>query len=215
MLHKETVDPLLLDIIQRLFSFREMDEFVLVGGTALSLRIGHRKSADIDLFTNSTFSFESLPEFFKEKGFQFHLQSAFKGGVFGFINNIKVDLIRHAYPWVSPPEETEGIRIASLEDIAAMKLNAIVGSGKRLKDFADAAYISGYMSLSEMLDYYEKKYPDINGMMAVKSLCYFADIDFSVPLVFFDGSMNWEKIKKRILDMVKNPQKIFKSTGGL
>lgn len=46
----------------------------------------------------------------------------------------------------------EGIRMASLTDIAAMKLNAITGSGTRLKDFAGIAYLSGYMPLAEMLD---------------------------------------------------------------
>ncbi|MBK6937143.1 MAG: hypothetical protein IPH18_09885 [Chitinophagaceae bacterium] len=103
----------------------------------------------------------------------------------------------------------EDIRIASVADIAAMKLNAITGSGKRLKDFADVAYLSAYMSLEEMLDHYEKKYPDINGMMAVKSLCYHDEIDFSVTIDFMDNTMNWIKIKSRILEMVSQPQKCF------
>ncbi|MBK8698272.1 MAG: nucleotidyl transferase AbiEii/AbiGii toxin family protein [Saprospiraceae bacterium] len=199
MLHKETVSPLLLDILRRLFSFRELDQFVLVGGTALSLRIGHRKSIDIDLFTNGVFPADTLPDFFRDNGFEFRQQSGFKGGIFGYISNIKADFIRHAYPWVTPPEMIEDIRIASVADIAAMKLNAITGSGKRLKDFADVAYLSVYMSLAEMLDYYENKYPDINGMMAVKSLCYHDDIDFSITIDFMDNSMNWVKIKSRIL----------------
>lgn len=211
MLHKETVSPLLLALLQRLFSFREMDEFVLVGGTALSLRIGHRKSIDIDLFTNGPFPADELPVFLRENGFEFHQQSGFKGGIFGFISNIKADFIRHAYPWVNAPEMIEGIRIASIADIAAMKLNAITGSGKRLKDFADVAYLSAHLSLSEMLDHYEKKYPDINGMMAVKSLCYHDDIDFSVAIEFMDNTMNWSSIETRIQEMVNQPQKCFSS----
>lgn len=209
MLHKETVSPLLLDILKRLFSFREMDQFVLVGGTALSLRIGHRKSIDIDLFTNGVFPADTLPDFFRDNGFEFRQQSSFKGGIFGYISNIKTDFIRHAYPWVNPPEMIEDIRIASVADIAAMKLNAITGSGKRLKDFADVAYLSAYMSLGDMLDHYEKKYPEINGMMAVKSLCYHDDIDFSITIDFVDNTMNWVKIKSRILEMVNQPQKCF------
>ena len=209
MLHKETVSPLLLDILRRLFSFRELDQFVLVGGTALSLRIGHRKSIDIDLFTNGVFPADTLPDFFRDNGFEFRQQSGFKGGIFGYISNIKADFIRHAYPWVIPPEMIEDIRIASVADIAAMKLNAITGSGKRLKDFADVAYLSVYMSLAEMLDHYENKYPDINGMMAVKSLCYHDDIDFSITIDFMDNSMNWVKIKSRIFEMVSQPQKCF------
>ena len=105
----------------------------------------------------------------------------------------------------------ESIRFASLPDLAAMKLNAITGSGKRLKDFADVAYLSTYMTLAEMLDSYEEKYPDINGMMAAKSLSYFDDIDFSIKIDFVDKTMNWNKIKNRISEMINNPQKRFES----
>lgn len=90
-----------------------------------------------------------------------------------------------------------------------MKLNAIAGNGTRLKDFVDIAYLSGYMSLASMLDCYEKKYPDINGVMALKSLCYFNDIDFNVDIQYVSNGMKWEIIKTRILDMVQNPEKQF------
>lgn len=98
MLHRETVSQVLLDLLQRLFSFHELDEFVLVGGTALSLRIGHRRSVDIDLFTTGEFPVENLAELLRDQGFAFHEQSRFKGGIFIHINGIKTDLIRHAYP---------------------------------------------------------------------------------------------------------------------
>ena len=209
MLYKETVSPVLLDLLKRLFSYREMDDFVLVGGTALSLKIGNRRSADIDLFTNRDFSGESLADFLKEHSFGFKQQSGFKGGLFGHIADIKIDFIRHAYPWIVKPDMAEGIRFASLEDIAAMKLNAITGNGTRLKDFVDIAYLSGYMTLSSMLDHYEKKYPDINGVMAVKSLCYFDDIDFAVDIDYMKAGMNWETIKTRILEMVRQPREQF------
>lgn len=209
MLHKETVSTLLLNILHRLQSFPELDEFVLVGGTALSLQIGHRRSIDIDLFTTGTFPSETLPDFLSENAFSFHQQSRFKGGLLGHIDTIKVDFIRHAYPWIKTPELIEGIRMASLEDIAAMKLNAISGNGTRLKDFVDVAYLSGFMSLNEMMRWYEKKYPDVNGVMALKSLCYFSDIDFSVDIDYVNTKMNWETIENRLVDMVKQPGKKF------
>jgi len=127
----------------------------------------------------------------------------------GHINNIKLDFVRHNYPWIKPPERIEGVTIASLEDIAAMKLNAIVGSGSRLKDFVDIAYLSGYMPLSDMLNFYEQKYPDINGIIAMKSLCYFDDIDFSVNIEYIGESKNWQNIEHRLKEMVQNPEKLF------
>ncbi len=210
MLYKETVSPVLLTILNRLQTCPELDEFVLVGGTALSLQIGHRRSIDIDLFTAGIFPSETLPDFLSENEFSFHQQSRFKGGLLGHIDNIKVDFIRHAYPWVIPPRVTEGIRMASLEDIAAMKLNDIVGSGSRLKDFVDIAFLSAYMPLSSMLNWYEKKYPDVNGAMALKSLCYFADIDFTPEIDYVNKKMNWKTVEERLLDMVKQPGTQFR-----
>lgn len=209
MLYKEAVSPALLRLLQRLFSFKELENFVLVGGTALSLEIGHRKSIDIDLFTAGDFRGESILDFLKEKEFHFKVQSRFKGGLLGHIDNIKTDFIRHAYPWVVQPKMEDGIRIASLEDIAAMKLNAITGSGTRMKDFVDIAFLSGRMTLSFMLDCYEKKYPDINGVMALKSLCYFDDIDFTVGVDYLNKKIAWESLQKRILDMVRQPDRQF------
>jgi hypothetical protein len=61
----------LLGLLQKLFSCPELDDFVLVGGTALSLRIGSRKSIDIDLFTTGDFPGDMLSEFLGENSFNF------------------------------------------------------------------------------------------------------------------------------------------------
>lgn len=211
MLHKETVSPLLLDVLKRLQSFPETKDFVLVGGTALSLQLGHRKSVDIDLFTAGEFPSETLPDFLRENNFSFSQQNRFKGGLLGHIGNIKVDFIRHGYPWLKPWIEEEGIRMASLEDIAAMKLNAISGSGNRLKDYVDICFLSVVMSLTEMLSSYQLKYPDVNAVMALKSLCYFEDIDFSPEIDYMKKGIDWTAIQERLLEMVKNPDKRFVS----
>lgn len=55
---------------------------------------------------------------------------AIKNGLFGFINDIKIDLIAHQSPLIQPLQETEEIRMASLQDIGAMKLHAIVQNGR-------------------------------------------------------------------------------------
>jgi hypothetical protein len=65
------------------------------------------------------------------------------------------------------------------------------------------------MSLSDMLNYYEQKYPDINGLIALKSLCYFDDIDFSVEIQYAHKPLRWEAIQQRIMQMVQNPDKVY------
>jgi hypothetical protein len=88
----------------------------------------------------------------------------------------------------------ENIRMASLEDIAAMKLNAIIGNGTRLKDFVDVAFLSSEFSLREMINTYEKKYTARNSVITLKALSYHADINFNEPIHFVKGKYNWELI---------------------
>ena len=121
--------------------------FSLVGGTALALKYGHRISVDIDLFSHLPFVNQEIiqsleTEFGKDLAIQLNKE---KFGVFGFIQNIKVDIIKHPHPLLREPETTEGIRMYHPENIAAMKVNAILGRGKK-KDFWDIA---------ELLQHYE------------------------------------------------------------
>ena len=76
----------------------------------------------------------------------------------GAINGVQVDLITHTYPLVNELRTDKGLRLASINDNADMKLNAIVGNGTRAKDFLDLAYISCHLSLEQILQACEKKY---------------------------------------------------------
>jgi len=210
MLYKETVSPEFFELIQKLFMHPELSDFVLVGGTALSLQIGHRKSIDIDLFSSNPFDSESMAEFFQSR-YDFKVQTRFKNALMGTVNNIKLDVISHQYPWIKDTFNEEGITMAGIEDIAAMKLNAIVGNGSRVKDYADIAFLSTHFSLQEMLDFFEKKYPNNNSVIALKSLCYFEDINFDVDVQYQKQGVGWKQIESRIIEMVQNPQQKFVS----
>jgi len=100
-------------------------------------------------------------------------------------------------------------RIYSMQDIAAMKLVAISQNGTRLKDFVDVAFLSEKMSLKEMLDAFEIKYPKTNKISAIKGMTYFNDIDFSAKIELINGEFKWKEIEKRLIKMVKYPDKKF------
>jgi hypothetical protein len=188
----------------------ELTPFVLVGGTALALYLGHRKSIDLDLFSPTDFDSMELGRHMKEK-YPFEMNTVAKNTLTGFIEGIKVDLLAHRYPYVEQPLFLEEVRLCSMKDIAAMKLNAITGNGTRIKDFIDVAYLSCEMPLAEMLDAYQTKY-GMNPYTALRSLLYFEDIIFDEPVQFTDGSKpNWKNISKRIIDMTNNRHKIFPS----
>jgi len=183
------------------------NDFHLAGGTALALQIGHRKSIDLDLFSFENFDFENVSQYLKAN---YNFVDTFfeKSTVKGFIEGIKIDFLTHAYPLIAPITKENTVRLYAVKDIAAMKLNAIVGNGTRLKDFVDIAWISSVMPLSEMLDAYEAKYRT-NYFSALKSLLYFDDIDFKEPIQMADGKFQWKIIGKRLEMMSKYPKRIF------
>ena len=208
MLHKETIDAITLELLKRLMGDERLQSFVLVGGTSLALQIGHRISVDLDLFTEKEFEADELREYLEQN---YRLQTDYLAfaTVKGEIEGVQVDCIAHAYPWLKPFVVEEGIRLASLEDICAMKLNAIAGNGTRIKDFVDVAYLSSMFSLEQMLKFYEEKY-HANPLMPLKGIVYFADINKNAPVKMANGKpLDWKSIEKRLLAMEKFPQQVF------
>lgn len=197
MLRKETIEPGTLDLLRELMQDKHLSDFFLVGGTALSLLIGHRTSIDIDLFSVTSFDEKKLLEYLEEKrGMQLNYLG--NNTIKGEINRVQVDLITHAYPLVKNLKTIDGIRVASIQDISAMKLNAIVGNGTRLKDFIDIAFLSSFLSLDQMLDAYETKYKTRNAMMVLKSLDFHQDINHLEPIKLVTGPYSWKPFEQRI-----------------
>ncbi|WP_204985864.1 nucleotidyl transferase AbiEii/AbiGii toxin family protein [Mucilaginibacter psychrotolerans] len=139
MLRKETVNQATLELLNILMVDNKLDAFFLVGGTALSLQIGHRISIDLDLFSTASFDENTLLEYL-QNNYSFQLDYQSNNTLKGVIRGVKVDFITHAYPLVLPLIVDEDVRMAGPEDIAAMKLNAIASNGTRLKDFIDIAF---------------------------------------------------------------------------
>jgi hypothetical protein len=187
-------------------------DFLLAGGTNLALRLGHRKSIDLDLFSYQHFDAISLSEYLTQNYNFEKTDVREKDTVKGFIDDIKVDIIAHIYPLVEVPFIAENtIRLYSIRDIAAMKLVAISDSGKRLKDFVDIAFLSTQMSLNQMLDAYAQKYKNASALHAVRGLSYFGDIDFNTTIDLINHTFNWKKIEKRIREMIRYENRVFET----
>jgi hypothetical protein len=211
MLHKKTVEPDTLELLKELMQFPTLDKFILVGGTALALQIGHRISVDLDFFTKQNFDSRELGELLG-KTFGMTVDRLKNNTLAGQIKGVKIDFLTHDYRDVNPVLSLDNIRFASTKDIAAMKLNAIVGNGTRLKDFVDIAYLSSSMCLREMIESYEKKYSTSNPMMPLKALAYHKDINLEEPIILLEEEkINWPSVEKRIYKMIKYPDQIFTS----
>lgn len=210
MLHK---DPFIIkqetfSLIQDLQKMEILNGFYLVGGTALALKLGHRNSFDIDLFTQNEFSTKDIAQKVAENR-DFFISFERENTLMCYIDSIKTDFIRHNYTLVNEPITEEGITYLSLEDIAAMKLNAIAQSGKRLKDFIDIYFLLEHFSVNEMLSFYAVKYPFSNKLIALRGLEYFGDIDPSVDPPILKKPLPISKIQKRIIDGILHLNKKF------
>ncbi|HLZ89121.1 MAG TPA: nucleotidyl transferase AbiEii/AbiGii toxin family protein, partial [Puia sp.] len=140
MLHEETVATGTLELIRKLSQDSMLQDFVLVGGTALALQLGHRKSVDIDLFASRDIEAGAIAKHL-EKSYNAKIDNVTKNGVFGWIDGVKTSLIAHHHDMIAPLVTTGDVRMASLDDIGAMKMHAITNSGQRAKDFIDMYYL--------------------------------------------------------------------------
>lgn len=209
MLYTETVERKTIELLKKIMNDPELDEFHLAGGTALALYLGHRKSIDFDLFCSNDFPSSELAVYLIDN-FNFKEDFRDKNTLKGTIENVKIDCIAHKYEVIRPIEVVDGIRLYSWEDISAMKLNAIADNGTRLKDFVDIACLSAKMSLNEMLESYQKKYPNSNAVRALRGLTYYDDI-IHEPINLIKGKYTWPKVRKRIEMMIKKDTQKFDS----
>lgn len=210
MLYKETVSKEMWELLQRLMKDEKLTDYVLVGGTALALSLGHRLSVDIDLFTTKDFDSEMMLKYLQNvygaKEEESRLES---NTVLTYIEDIKVDIITHNYPLLNSVENTEGVRMISNEDIGAMKLHAIFQSGQRLKDFVDMYFLLEHNPLKFYLEAYERKYGG-NVFWAKHALSYFGNIRTEYDVSLVKGKeKSWTKMSERLKKAVANPEQEF------
>ena len=208
MLYKETIEPKTLELLIDLQKEPLLSTFNLVGGTALALHLGHRKSIDLDFFTSESFDLEEVKMMLIKK-YDLKVSYSRSQTLKGFINGVKVDFIKFDYPHLHNCDIIDEVRIESIPDIIAMKLLSITDNGSRIKDFIDIAYLSSRFSLEEMLQFFIRKITNSNIIMPIKALTYFDDIDFNESIVMLYNDFDWDKISNRLIDMTKEPNRIF------
>lgn len=202
-IYKNTVSELLWEVLLKLMTLDELKTFRLVGGTSLSLLLGHRISVDIDLFTDAAYDsidFEKIDALFLNIFPYVEMGSGGNNsmGKTYFIGHsaddlVKVDLF-YTDTFVFPIIEYNELRLSGLEEIVAMKLE-VIGHGGRKKDFWDLHEMLEYFSIKEMLYFYEQRYPyGYTKEILIKQLTNFAqaDDDFN-PICLMEKY--WELIK--------------------
>jgi len=200
MLFLATLAPSTLELLRRIQSQSAFRDTRLVGGAALALHYGHRTSLDLDLFG----SWESQPPL--ELVLSQCAEKVTKvGGAdamqFFSVDGVKIDCVTYPYEWIAPAVVSDGVRVADIPDIAAMKLAATTNRGTR-KDFVDVYFLLQHYSLSQLLDWYAAKYPDGNAYLVLRSLVYFEDAE-AEPMPNMLKPVEWEVVKRIIASAVK------------
>jgi len=201
MLYTTTVAPNTLGLLTELMDKPYLKGFCLVGGTALSLQIGHRISIDLDMFTNAPFDVNELKSNLEDDYPVFQVILESQNTLITNINNIKVDFIRFKYGFTYPIITENEIRLVNIKDIAPMKLDAITGRGKK-KDFYDLYFLLKKYALPEILDLYKPKYQHTTIFHVIKSITYFHEADAEPDPVIIDKSVTWIKVKKKLIEEV-------------
>jgi len=179
--------------------------FYLGGGTAIALCLGHRHSIDFDWFSGERIADPlRLAQDIRDKGSRLVTGQIDRGTLHGTISGIRVSFLEYRYPLLKPliscPDNL--CQIASLEDLACMKLSAIAQRGSK-KDFVDI-YALGLrrISLKNMLELYQKKYSVRDTAHLLYGLSFFDDADKErMPKIYWD--VNWRTVKKTIRGWVK------------
>jgi predicted nucleotidyltransferase component of viral defense system len=211
MLHYNTITPLLNSILNDLMSAEVFKDFRLVGGTALSLHRGHRMSVDIDLFTDAEYGsvdFDAIDTFLRSN---YSYVDTNNYDVIGMgkcyfigdnqLNCIKLDLF-YTDKFIDKIILIDGLRLASIEEIIAMKMDVILRTGRK-KDFWDIHELKDNYSISEMIALHKKRYPYTHdGEILKQKFIDFEDANGDFEPDCLKGKY-WEFIKLDLIDFLE------------
>ena len=196
MLSLQTVFPDTLELLKAMASQPLFSQMRLVGGTSLALQYGHRRSVDLDFFGTTTEDVDELTEVMHLCAKDVVRGNCTKSIKTYLLDGIKVDIVNYKYAWIDNPLAEDGVILASPKDIAAMKVNAIMGRGTK-KDFVDMYFLLQHYSFKEIMQFYLQKYTDGSEYRALLSMTYFDDADLQ-PMPFMFQPVEWEALKKEI-----------------
>jgi len=169
MLQKEAVVPEIIELIKELQSDSLFKDHFLAGGTALTLQLGHRTSTDIDLFTLKEQNAMEIIQFLVKKYKNVDVNIGKNDFSRIFVNGIKVELVEYDEKLLENPQKEDGITLVGINEIAAMKLAAML-KRTEARDFIDIAYLLKEMSLKKMFDMYKEKFGSVSPLFMKRTL---------------------------------------------
>jgi len=185
-------------VVKSLGSTDLLNGWILAGGTALALQLGHRVSVDLEFFRHEDFEVSPLREALAGLG-KFEVSAMAPGTLHCRLNDIRLTFLRSEVPFLYEPVPYRGLDLADVRDIAAMKVIAVAGRGAK-KDFIDLhAYLEAGASFADLMALVQQRYrnTDFNVMHLLRSLVYFDDAE-SEPMPKMLSKTGWPEIRVRL-----------------
>lgn len=176
--------------------------YYLAGGTALALQLGHRTSLDFDCYSNEKLETAKLATTLKQSlpaiAISRQTDETFQAVAF----DVSISVFYYPYPLLNALVDYPPIQLASLEDIAAMKVVALVQRARQ-RDFFDIYYLIGQLGIDRIIACAYRKYPwyEENNKIVLQALTYFEDADKDDEvgrITVFDKNLRWEDVKEAI-----------------
>jgi predicted nucleotidyltransferase component of viral defense system len=204
-MHTEALSPSQLAILEGLKLVAPVGGFYLAGGTALALRFGHRRSIDFDFFREDQFAERELIQSLDRQFGSVERLSSGEQTTYVRILGVTVSFFQLPYPLIEPADRTPwNFDLASIADIAAMKLEAVAGRGLR-KDFVDLYWLcTREIALDDVFRFFERKYPiqRVERYHRLRALTYFDDAETQPPLDMLQP-LAWNDVREFFLRETK------------
>ena len=201
--HPEILTAAQHRVLARLGRVASERGFYLAGGTALALRLGHRRSVDFDWFSTQALGDALRLARTLQDVAPLKVESTEQGTLHATVFKVRVSFMEYRYPLLRPTIAwaAKEVRLASLEDIACMKLSAVAQRGSR-KDFVDLFALERRVPLAHALRSYVKKYGTHEVGPVLHGLVYFDDADRE-PMPRMLRPWAWSDIKLDIQRRVR------------
>ena len=193
--HKEILTEDQIKLLPLIKKFKR--SFFMVGGTAIALYLGHRRSIDFDLFTKSKIKRKVLEDRIKINGFRFKTLHQTPQEWTFFIGEVKITFYQFLHPVQAKVNFDDIIKIPSLVDLAAMKAYTL-GERVKWKDYVDLYFIfQSRISLKSVADKADQIFGEgFNEKLFREQLTYYEDINYEEEVEYLVPEPSKEEIKK-------------------
>ncbi len=198
MFHKQILSDKQVELLPLVGEFKR--EYYLVGGTAIALYLGHRRSIDFDLFKFAPLNRKRNLEKVRSSGFPSVVTWNVSEQMNLVVNDVKITFFQYPFP-IKASNDFEGmVRIPDLLDLAAMKAYAL-GRRSKWKDYVDLYFLlKDRFSLAEISQRAVEIYGDLFSDKLFRSqLSYFEDVDYSEEVDFLVSSPPTDDEMKQFL----------------